>query len=261
MGMENKVQTSGVIPLYHGNDHILPEPLYGFGKKDNDYGSGFYTTSLIEKAEDWAVSYGTNTAIVNKYELNLDEMKILNLDDYGILSWIAEIIYNRGTRGEDAAILGEQIIKKYKIDTEGENEPDIIIGYRADDSYSDIIDAFLQNKLNIEETERLFKEGDLGYQYFIKSKKAFESLKFTGYDEIINKEISPAEIYARNKVSSFLRQRNSAILVNNFIPNGIIARVAATSFYEYNKDWKYYNLSSSGNINDLISNIKQDIGE
>lgn len=30
--------------LYHGNDHILSKPLYGFGKSDNDYGVGFYTT-------------------------------------------------------------------------------------------------------------------------------------------------------------------------------------------------------------------------
>lgn len=30
--------------LYHGSDVILKKPLYGVGKEDNDYGSGFYTT-------------------------------------------------------------------------------------------------------------------------------------------------------------------------------------------------------------------------
>lgn len=36
--------------LYHGSDVILKKPLYGVGKEDNDYGSGFYTTEDIEKA-------------------------------------------------------------------------------------------------------------------------------------------------------------------------------------------------------------------
>ncbi len=38
--------------LYHGSDVILKKPLYGVGKEDNDYGSGFYTTEDIEKAFD-----------------------------------------------------------------------------------------------------------------------------------------------------------------------------------------------------------------
>ena len=33
--------------LYHGSDVILKKPLYGVGKEDNDYGSGFFTTEDI----------------------------------------------------------------------------------------------------------------------------------------------------------------------------------------------------------------------
>ena len=28
--------------LYHGSNHIIDKPLYGAGKKYNDYGIGFY---------------------------------------------------------------------------------------------------------------------------------------------------------------------------------------------------------------------------
>lgn len=33
-----------LLNLYHGSDYIVKKPLYGFGKSDNDYGRGFYTT-------------------------------------------------------------------------------------------------------------------------------------------------------------------------------------------------------------------------
>ena len=41
-----------IIDLYHGSDHIVEYPSFGVGKPDNDYGSGFYTTRIIERASD-----------------------------------------------------------------------------------------------------------------------------------------------------------------------------------------------------------------
>ncbi len=251
--MNKKIVLSGKIELYHGNDHILNKPLYNFGSPDNDYGQGFYTTLLFDKAKDWALSFGGDGAIVNKYKINLDNLNVLNLDNYGILTWIAEIVYNRGARGESGAIMGKELIKKYKINFEEDNGPDIIVGYRADDSYTDIIDAFLNNKLNIEEVERLFREGDLGYQYFIKSEKAFDSLEWNGYEDVKGYDISPSEMYARNKVSSFLRQRESAMLLNGYKPNGLTALSVINNFYEYDNEWNYYSLSNDyDNINEYI---------
>ena len=37
--------------LYHGSNHIIDKPLYGAGKKYNDYGIGFYCTENIELAK------------------------------------------------------------------------------------------------------------------------------------------------------------------------------------------------------------------
>lgn len=37
--------------LYHGSSIKLQRPLFGLGKSDNDYGSGFYTTEDYTKAE------------------------------------------------------------------------------------------------------------------------------------------------------------------------------------------------------------------
>ena len=247
-----KVKTTGELTLYHGNDHILPKPLYGFGSSDNDYGSGFYTTAVKEKASDWALTYGGDAAIVNAYSLDLTNLNVLNLEEFGVLSWIAEIISNRGTRGEAAAILGNKIVEMYKVSPNLDFEPDIIVGYRADDSYSDIIDAFLQNKLNTEEVQRLFMEGELGYQYFIKSQRAFDALEYKGYEDVKNEQIKTPDYYARSKVSSFLRQRDSAMLLNGYIPNGITAVKAAKEFFEYDSEYRYYSPSKYNNIKEYL---------
>lgn len=36
--------------LYHGNKDINMRPKYGVGKKNNDYGQGFYTTPDLKLA-------------------------------------------------------------------------------------------------------------------------------------------------------------------------------------------------------------------
>ena len=67
-------------------------------------------------------------------------------NDYGVLAWIAEVVSHRGTNQEAAAIVGTKLVEKYKIKTDSY---DVIKGYRADDSYTQVIEAFLQNQINI----------------------------------------------------------------------------------------------------------------
>ena len=222
--------------LYHGSDRIVQKPLFGFGKEDNDYGSGFYTTEDIEKARAWAVVNGANSAVCNKYSIDLSQLNILRLDDYGPLAWIAEIIEHRGTRTEEAKIIGEKFVEKYKINTD---TADIIIGYRADDSYIDIVDAFLKNQLSIEEVDRLFHKGNLGQQVFIKSQKAFDNLSFEGYEYVDDKGYSEEEAKARIEATRFLYNRFNAIQLNGFQPTGIIARDAIKTKYVYDKNYAY----------------------
>ena len=41
--------------LYHGSEKIIQKPIYGQGKKYNDYGLGFYCTDSIDMAKEWGV--------------------------------------------------------------------------------------------------------------------------------------------------------------------------------------------------------------
>ena len=67
-------------------------PIYLGGKEDNDYGNGFYTTEYEDRARSWAVLNGSpQNAIVNEYELELQRIRTLDLNDCGVLAWIAEV--------------------------------------------------------------------------------------------------------------------------------------------------------------------------
>lgn len=240
------------MKIYHGSDHIINKPMYGVGKEDNDYGSGFYTTEDINKANEWAALNGNDSAYTNKYEIDTNNLNILNLDEYGPLSWIAEIISHRGCRGEAAQTLGNIIVDKYKVDT---GNADIIIGYRADDSYIDIVDAFLRNQISLDEVDNLFRKGNLGKQVFIKSKKAFNSLEFKGYDIITNiQEFGKDEIQARIDVSRFLNNRETQIMLNGYTPYGILARDTINNNCIYDKEYKYTYVDES--ISNSINNDK-----
>ena len=87
------------IQVYHGSDHIIKTPIYLGGKDDNDYGNGFYTTEYEDRAKSWAALNGNpSRSIVNKYELDLDGLNVLNLADFGVLAWIAEVVSNPGDK-------------------------------------------------------------------------------------------------------------------------------------------------------------------
>ena len=211
--------------VYHGSDHIIQYPQYLGGKKDNDYGNGFYTTEYEDRARSWAGLNGTpEKAIVNVYDLQLDKLNIVDLNEQGVLAWIAEVVSNRGISEENAAIVGEHLVKLYKPDT---TQADIIKGYRADDSYTQVIEA-------------LFYKGSLGNQIFLKSEKAFEEIHWIeSYTATLTKEDKENDIYARREVSKFLGERMKSILLDGFQVPGITARYAIQNKLRYQGDGIY----------------------
>ena len=54
--------------VYHGSDHIIERPKYGYGKIYNDYGVGFYCTENQNMAKEWGVSADKN-GYANRYEI------------------------------------------------------------------------------------------------------------------------------------------------------------------------------------------------
>ena len=67
------------IVLYHGTDHVIEKPQFGFGKPYNDYGLAFYCTKSKNLACEWAVTEDAD-GYANEYSLNTENLKLLDLN-------------------------------------------------------------------------------------------------------------------------------------------------------------------------------------
>ncbi|MCD8052794.1 MAG: DUF3990 domain-containing protein [Lachnospiraceae bacterium] len=164
--------------LYHGSSVIIEKPEFGKGKANNDYGRGFYCTEYIELAKEWSCSLNTN-GYANKYEIDTQNLRILHLSDgeYTILNWLAILIQNRQARvSTPVAKRGKKWLIQYFLPEY--TDYDVIIGYRADDSYFSFARSFLSNEISLSQLGRAMKLGKLGEQYVLKSKKAFDAITY-----------------------------------------------------------------------------------
>ena len=167
-----------MITLYHGSDHIIEKPVFGEGKSYNDYGRGFYCTEHVELAKEWACATGSD-GYANRYQMELAGLTVLNLNapEYNILNWLAILLENR--KFNVAEGLPERarayILENFKVDYK---KYDIIIGYRADDSYFSYAGDFVNGALSLSDLSEAMLLGKLGEQVVLKSKKAFEALTF-----------------------------------------------------------------------------------
>lgn len=165
----------GKIILYHGSPNKVVVPQFGFGEGKHDYGKGFYLTENIEFAKEWAVCRPDETnGWVHKYELETDDLKILDFQEHNILSWLAELMKHRdASDSRRYKVLSKKFIAEYGIDT---SEYDVIKGWRANASYFYIAKEFVRDNIDIEILEELLSLGGLGIQYCIKSELAYSKL-------------------------------------------------------------------------------------
>jgi hypothetical protein len=179
--------------VYHGSDHIIETPLYNGSKRTNDYGYGFYTTENKELAMEWACS-DNRDGFANIYELNTDGLHILNLNDsqYCILNWLAVLTKYRSywQSGSVAEEAKNYLQKNFFVDPSGY---DIVIGYRADDSYFSFAQDFVSGAISLRKLSEAMRLGKLGEQVVLKSEKSFSQIRF------IDAEAAAAEIYFEKK--------------------------------------------------------------
>lgn len=196
------------IILLHGSDHVIKQPNFMFGKSNNDYGRGFYCTRELSIAMEWACKQNTD-GFVNKYLLEQDSLNVLNLLDgeYNILHWMALLLKNRTFRlsSEIAVDARDYIIDNFSIDLK---DYDVVIGYRADDSYFSFAESFVQNGFSLRSLNQALRLGKLGEQTVLISEKAFLNLEFEGaepadktiyYPKFITRDSNAREIY-RNEL-------------------------------------------------------------
>lgn len=166
------------IHIYHGSINIVEKPVFGEGKPYNDYGRGFYCTEHVELAKEWACSSDSD-GYANHYQLDLDGLRVLYLNgvEYNILNWLAILLENRKFNVAEGLPQRARtyLLENFKVDYKSY---DIIIGYRADDSYFSYAGDFINGTLSLRDLSEAMRLGKLGEQVVLKSKKAFQALTF-----------------------------------------------------------------------------------
>jgi len=168
--------------LYHGSINIIEKPVYGKGKRYNDYGLGFYCTDSIEMAKEWGVGKDQN-GYANCYELDCSGLQILDLNasEYCILHWLTVLLQNREFDIPSGLALEAKnyLLSNFSVDYESY---DAIIGYRADDSYFSFAQDFINGTISYRQLNNAMHLGKLGQQFVLKSPVAFDRIRFTGYE-------------------------------------------------------------------------------
>lgn len=164
--------------LFHGSPNIIPKPIFGFGNAHNDYGMGFYCSESIELAKEWACATEEG-GFANQYEFDMNGLNVMNLTagDYHILNWLAILLENRTFKvsSDLAAEAKDYMLSTFKPTY---RDKDVMIGYRADDSYFTFANAFLNNTISLSRLEKAMVLGKLGIQIVPISGQAFNRLRF-----------------------------------------------------------------------------------
>ena len=170
------------MKIYHGSKVIIDHPLVKGSNNSNDYGPAFYLTKDLSAAKSWACR-NNSVGLVNEYEINshsFAKLKILDLTDknkFSVLNWMAILMHFREL--DSSFIKNNQLtlewLQKYYINVD---DYDVIVGFRADDSYFRFPLRFISNDLSFDDLEDVFLSGQLGIQYAFVSERSIKLLNF-----------------------------------------------------------------------------------
>lgn len=125
------------MTLYHGSNVTVEHPLVNIGRRDLDFGPGFYLTPIAEQASKWAARIRTirkaSQAVVNIYEFAIPQNCRLKRFEAYDKEWLDFIVDSRK---------GKQPWNGY----------DIIEGGVADDRVIDAVEAYINGYTDINST-------------------------------------------------------------------------------------------------------------
>lgn len=213
-----------IITLYHGSEQLIEEPIFGKGKGNNDFGLGFYCTESEDLAKEWAVSSLRN-GFANRYTLDTEYLNVLNLNspDFTILNWIAVLVEHRlfSIKTPVARRAKRYLVENFSVNV---NAFDVVTGYRADDSYFDYAESFLNNGITVEQLARAMRLGKLGEQIVLKSRFAFSKLHYEGF-EVADREtyfcLRKARNDEANRIYMEMLEEGDGLYIQDIMRGGI----------------------------------------
>ena len=160
------------MKVYHGSLEIVETPEIREPNRTLDYGSGFYTTTSSEQAEEWVrrKMKGNRVAkgFVNEYELDIDNLQSVKclLFESPTDEWIDFVMNNR---------LNKDFVHDY----------DIVYGPVANDRVYTCFALYEGGLMSKQNLLAELKTYELVDQYLFHSEQALQLLTFTKANEIL----------------------------------------------------------------------------
>lgn len=169
MGSREK-EVYHMVTLFHASYSVIESPDIHYGRKNADFGQGFYTSDKYEFAGRWVTPRPDADIIINKYELDEKNLKIKRFDRDK--EWFEYIFNNRRSMPDYL------------------NEYDLIIGPIANDTIHDTLGVITSGFLSDEEAMKLLMVGNCYEQIVLKSENAAKVLKFISYEILTDEKIA-----------------------------------------------------------------------
>lgn len=165
-----------MITLYHGSFVSVPYPLTGVGRRELDFGPGFYVTKLRDQAERWArrvcVIRAVDTPLLSTYTFDEETLpsdtRILRLEHYD-QEWLDFIVSSRR---------GEEPWRGY----------DIIEGGVANDQVIDTVEDYFAGRITAEQAIGQLRFAKQTHQMCISNQTIVDRcLRFVASEPVVKK--------------------------------------------------------------------------
>lgn len=164
-----------MITLYHGSNLEITSPRANAGRKNLDFGPGFYVTKIEEQAQNWAQIIASRKGrhvvpIVSVYQFNYsqaikDGIRIKRFDEYNI-AWLNYVVSCR--QGADVSA-----------------EFDIVEGGVANDNVIDTVEDYEKQLITADQALGQLKYKRINHQMcFLNQSVIDKYLKFIGKQEL-----------------------------------------------------------------------------
>ncbi len=184
--------TDRTVRLYHTGFQVIREPDIKAGRKNADFGQGFYLSDNMEFSKRWARIRNGLSTYLNCYTFRPEGLKIKHFSRD--LEWFEYIYSNR--RGQE----------------DGLAEYDVITGPIANDTIYDTWGITTSGLITKQQALGLLSEGHVYIQTVIKTEKALSALSFAEAVLLSGDEIGKYRETVRLEEARFQEQFSERLL-------------------------------------------------
>ncbi len=184
---------NNTLRLFHTGSQIIDNPDIDYGRRNADFGGGFYLSDSPEFARKWA---SEKSPVINCYTLDLTGLNVKRFE-FGE-EWFDYITKSRAGFGDKLS------------------DTDVIIGPIANDTLFDTFGIITSGLISDKDALMLLSVGKRFYQITVKTKKAISQLKWESAENLTADDIAASRKMLKEEEAQFQQAFSEAMtrLVN-----------------------------------------------